>query len=196
MRWRPFTWLLLSLMFFVAAFYFWRLGDQWAAKKATVTPTQSTNQNENALRRQRLKAAVPLAGEPIRLLTQAGNLNSFSDSPSKTNGDKNSRFKNRLTNTTKSVGQLTRSDKAILFENALIDTSVPAPTIPSFLSSQGDPGTYIVQSRQALDNAFRALLAQAGASIVAYVPNNAYLVRIGAAGAQNLRSLPQTQAVL
>src|SRR5207249_4264770 len=46
MRWRPFTWLLLSLLFFVAAAYFWRLGDEWELKKAAPTSSQPTNQAE------------------------------------------------------------------------------------------------------------------------------------------------------
>ena len=33
MRSRPLAWLLLSLLFFAGAFYFWRLGDKWAARR-------------------------------------------------------------------------------------------------------------------------------------------------------------------
>jgi subtilisin family serine protease len=47
-----------------------------------------------------------------------------------------------------------------------------------------------------LDNAFRSRLSQAGASVVAYIPNNAYLVRASAAAAQVLAGDPQTRAVL
>src|SRR5437867_4560734 len=102
-----------------------------------------------------------------------------------------------LTNTPFSPSQLVHRDHAILLENALFDTEQPtALPIPAHLVAQDDPGSYIVQSRVPLDDAFRALLKAAGVSIVAYVPNNAYLVRVSAAGAQRLAERPQVQAVL
>src|SRR5262249_3615247 len=60
----------------------------------------------------------------------------------------------------------------------------------------GDPGRYIVQAKVAPDEAFRAQLKQAGATIVCYIPNNAYLVRAAASAASALERLPPTQAVL
>ena len=103
----------------------------------------------------------------------------------------------RLSNTSRSVGQLLRNDHAILLENALVDTERPVSlAIPEHLRAQGDPGSYIVQARQPLDNAFRKLLADAGATIVSYIPNNAYLVRASAAGAQQVAADGQTQTVL
>ena len=53
-----------------------------------------------------------------------------------------------------------------------------------------------MQARGPIDDAFRSLLKAAGASVVAYIPNNAYLVRASAAMAQQLQSDPRTQAVL
>ena len=106
------------------------------------------------------------------------------------------RFALRLSNTTTPLRQLQRSDQAILLENALLDTTQPAPAIPDHLRAQGDPGSYLVQARGPIDNAFRSLLQAAGATIVSYIPNNAYLVRASAAVAQQLSADPQTQAVL
>jgi subtilisin-like proprotein convertase family protein len=107
------------------------------------------------------------------------------------------KFAYRLANTTKTIGQLVRDDKAILLENALIDTRNPQNlSIPANLRASGDPGAYIVQARGAIDNAFRAMLAQAGAMIVSYIPNNAYLVRISQGGANGLAGNPLTQAVI
>ena len=107
------------------------------------------------------------------------------------------KFAYRLSNTAKSLDQLMRDDKAILLENALIDTRNPLNlSIPANLRSQTDPGAYIVQSRGAIDNAFRAMLAQAGATIVSYIPNNAYLVRISQGSANGLAGNPLTQAVI
>ena len=103
----------------------------------------------------------------------------------------------RFSNTTRTAGQLLRDDRAILLENALIDTSKPLGfSIPQHLQAASDPGSYIVQARGAVDHTFRSALAAAGATIVSYIPNNAYLVRASAEAAVQLQGNPQTQAVL
>jgi hypothetical protein len=103
----------------------------------------------------------------------------------------------RLRNTGKPIGQLTRSETAILLKNAFIETSDPAAVaVPDHLRSDGAPGSYVVQSRGLLDDRFRAELRDAGATIISYIPNNAYLVRMSAAGAQQLAARPRTQAIL
>jgi subtilisin-like proprotein convertase family protein len=103
----------------------------------------------------------------------------------------------RLSNTLAPFGQLVRRPTAILLENALLDTAQTAAlAIPEHLRARGDPGAYVVQSRAPLDAAFRARLQTAGAVIVAYIPNQAYLVRASAAVAEQLRADAQTQAVL
>ena len=97
---------------------------------------------------------------------------------------KTNRFAYRLTNTAKPLGELVHDRQAILLENALIDTGSPLNfSIPAHLRAQGDPGAYIVQARGPINAAFRATLAQAGADIVSYIPNDAYLVHVPAAGA-------------
>ena len=106
-------------------------------------------------------------------------------------------FYYRLSNTTKTIGQLVNDSHAILLENALIDTANPVNlSIPANLRASGDPGAYIVQARGPIDSAFRAMLAQSGATIVAYIPNNAYLVRASASVAGALGDNPLTQAVI
>src|SRR5206468_8700656 len=116
---------------------------------------------------------------PIRLLSQGGNLNSPAAAPTtaKTNAAApEHRLAYRLSNTTKSFGELSRSDNAILLENALLDTEQPGGvSIPDHLRAQGDPGSYIVQSSGPLDNGFRAMLKEAGASIGLYIPYNAFI---------------------
>jgi subtilisin-like proprotein convertase family protein len=110
---------------------------------------------------------------------------------------KTNKFAYRLTNTAKTIGELAGDRHAILLENAFIDTEVgTALAIPAALKSTGDPGAYIVQARGALDARFRALLASAGAAVVSYIPNNAYLVRVTAAGAGALSASALVQAVL
>jgi subtilisin-like proprotein convertase family protein len=107
------------------------------------------------------------------------------------------RFDYRLTNTSKSVEQLARSETGILLENALLDTSAPAPLpIPELLRTAVNPGSYIVQSRGPINARFRARVQTAGGSVVGYIPNNAFLVRASDAQAQSLASCPEVQAVL
>ncbi len=134
----------------------------------------------------------------IPLLSQAGALNSPPDAGSLTNHASRitNHFAVRLSNTTAPIGQLQRNEHALLMENALLDTTRPLPTIPAHLRAQGDPGSYLVQARGPIDNAFRSMLQAAGATVVAYIPNNAYLVRASGAVAQELGAAPQTQAVL
>src|SRR2546428_9351529 len=122
MRWRPFTWFLLSVFFFVAAAYFWRLGDEWAAKKAAPPATPSTNQPHSPK-----PDTLPHAqAAPIRLLTQPVNLNAPTPGPA-TNSDRAPRFAHRLSNTTQLLRELVRNDKAILLQNALLDTAQTPP---------------------------------------------------------------------
>src|SRR6266436_9297140 len=87
MRWRPFTWFLLSVFCFVAAAFFWRLGDEWAAKKAASRPgSQATNQSLPFK-----PATNPAAlAVPFHLLTQAGNLNTSSAAPATNSEDRKS----------------------------------------------------------------------------------------------------------
>src|SRR5204863_4602489 len=124
----------------------------------------------------RAKAAPP---PPLQLLSASGHVNSPPVKNKETRSTNElSRTAYRLTNTAKPLSALARSDTAILLENALIDTSeAKALAIPDALRSSGDPGSYIVQSRGPLDDNFRALLKSAGAEVVSYIPNDAYLVR-------------------
>ncbi len=103
----------------------------------------------------------------------------------------------RLANTTRSIKQLETTPHAILLANAFIDTEKPLDLkIPAHLRAGGNPGAYIVQARGVTDARFRAALAAAGAQIVSYIPNNAYLVRVAAKGAGALAGNALVQAVL
>ena len=106
------------------------------------------------------------------------------------------RFAFRLTNSAQPVADLWRNDRAVLLRNALMDTGLGAPEIPEHLRAKGDPGAYIIQARGFITESFRAELQRAGAEIVSYVPNNAYLVRANAGVARALGASPWTQAVL
>ena len=111
--------------------------------------------------------------------------------------DSTNRLTFRLSNTTKTIGELTAAPNAILLENALIETDAKADLkIPAHLRASGEPGAYIVQARGEIGAAFRAALTGAGGEIVSYIPNNAYLVRLSAAGAAELSGNALVQAVL
>ncbi|HEV2392890.1 MAG TPA: S8 family serine peptidase, partial [Verrucomicrobiae bacterium] len=189
MRWRPWIWLSISLLCFLGAAYFWHLGDEWAAQKKAASSLSQTNQPSA----ERPKAAAPApAMTNARLLSQPDHLSS-----STTKSHASAQVAYRLSNTTKRLGELARSDKAILLQNALLDTGEPANlAIPEQLRAKGDPGAYIVQARGPIDNAFRALLKAQGATVVAYVPNNGFLVRAPEAVSEGLASQSDVQAVV
>ena len=136
-------------------------------------------------------ASVAVLVPPANALTKsvAAGTNSLS---TRTN-----RFAFRLANTAKTIGQLASDRHAILLDNALIETDAKMNLkIPAHLRAAGDPGAFIVQARGVISAAFRAALAAAGGQIVSYIPNNAYLVQLDAAGAGALAGNPLVQAVL
>src|SRR5215472_15242000 len=188
MRRRPFFWLVLSLLCFAGALYFWKLGDDWAARKKAAptsttpaTPAQPAPSQSATSPHAASQAALPQvsSAKAIARLTNSSALT------------------HRVSNTTNSVGKLNRIDTAIILENALIDTANKIELqIPDHLRSHGNPGAYIVQARGPIDDAFRAALQGAGATIVSYIPNNAYLVRATQDLALSLSSSGLVQSVL
>ncbi len=186
-------------MCFAAAFYFWRLGERWAAKKNTASAVQRATSNIEHPTSNIQGLAHRTPSLPFQLLSQAGTLNIPPAAGPLTN--QASRLTNhlalRLSNTARPFRELQRSDTAILLENALLDTARPTSlAIPDHLRAQGDPGSYVVQARGPIDAGFRSLLKAVGASVVAYIPNNAYLVRASGAVAGQLQADPRTQSVL
>ena len=132
--------------------------------------------------------------KPFRLLSEPGNLNSMAAKPER---PKDPRLAYRISNTPQSLRDLLRNDSAILLENALIDTSTGEQLpIPSHLRAGNEPGSYIVQANQAIDATFRQRVTQAGAEIVAYIPNNALLVKASWGTARTLSGQPDMQAVV
>jgi subtilisin-like proprotein convertase family protein len=103
----------------------------------------------------------------------------------------------RLANTSKKLNELASAPHAILLENASVDTDAKLDlSIPKHLRAAGEPGAFIVQAHGPVNAAFRAALASAGAQIISYIPNNAYLVQLSGAGAGILSGNSQVQAVL
>ena len=107
------------------------------------------------------------------------------------------RFPYRLRNTTEGIGSLARRDNALLLRNAFVDTTSGEPlAVPGELRSDGNPGTYIVQARGVITDAFRERLQSVGAREISYIPNNALLVEATPEAAEAMASAPETLAVL
>ncbi len=175
-RWRPIAWLVVSVACFIAAIYFWRLGDKWQAQKP-VAPTAIAASNAPSTQATATNRPIKMVSSSVKSastapVAQVNPLATNSPVYKKTNG-----FPYRLSNTTKTIGQLSRDNHALLLENALIDSgSSTALTIPDSLQSHDDPGAYIVQARSPMNDFLRGQISAAGATIVSYIPNNAYLV--------------------
>jgi subtilisin family serine protease/subtilisin-like proprotein convertase family protein len=103
----------------------------------------------------------------------------------------------QLSNVNKSIDALLKVESAILMRNALIDTRETLELgIPAELRATEDPGAYIIQATGPTTAAFQKMLRDAGAEIVSYIPNNAFLVKADANAAQVLREQPSVQAAI
>jgi subtilisin-like proprotein convertase family protein len=179
MRKHPFIWIVACLLCLAGAWFFW--------------PREKGRDGSPS----RPHAAVAPAVRPYPQSVPATSNILTSVSTKNAASAKTNKFAFRLSNTTKTISQLTGDRHAILLENAFIDTGSPLNlSIPKHLQSPGDPGAYIVQARGPIGNAFRAMLAAAGAEIVSYIPNNAYLVRAPSGVATGLTGNSLVQAVV
>src|SRR6266540_308115 len=190
MHFRTRTWVIISLLCFLAAVFFWQLGEKLDARAKAAAQRRGTNGSSGANRP--VSTATPAPAPPNESPAAApATIKTNSANALATN-----LFPHRLSNTRRSLEDLLHADEAILLRNALIDSAAPLTlSIPAHLRASGDPGAYVVQSRGPITDAFRAQLAAAPADIVGYVPNNAYLVRASSATAQRFAALPGTQAV-
>src|SRR5437868_5988392 len=126
MPFRTRTWFLLSVMLFIAAAFFWRLGDEriagrQASRNQLKQPPEATPRtpNPNPPRQSPFGSNfVNVTAQPIGL-------------PAPAPADPHHPY--RLRNTADSVNQLARNDKAILLRNALIDTTRDPLVIPTNL---------------------------------------------------------------
>ncbi|MDD5139466.1 MAG: S8 family serine peptidase [Verrucomicrobiales bacterium] len=185
MRSRLSFWIVLCLLLLAGAWMFWPSVSRQAAKQNSVASQKKSSATPGF-------TTVKSASTAPQLFTSRNNSTNGVQSAAKTN-----QFRYRLSNTTKPIGELLQDGRAVLLANAFIDTGVKLNfSIPKHLQAAGEPGAYIVQSRTPLDAAYRAQLAAAGAEIVSYIPNNAYLVRMSATGAAAMAGKPATSAVL
>ncbi len=192
MKRQPRFWALVSAALFLAGGYCWHLGNQRAARTAPL-PVTNNPAATNAGGKSRAERPGPirlLSGPPSPSTVAALQANGVSLSGT-------NRFRYRLSNTAQTPAQMLRNEQAVLLRNALIDTSLRSGlNIPAHLRAPGDPGSYVVQARGVITEAFRKAIREAGGEVVSYVPNNAYLVRAEAAAARRLARGPLTQAVL
>src|SRR5664279_340387 len=181
MRSRVLYWILLGLLVLAGAWFFWPSGSRPSAQK-----------NKSATQPAAPGFVSTRSASTAPVLFAGKTTNAATNTVARTN-----QFAWRLSNTPRNIGQLMKDPHAILLANALIDIGRPLNfSIPKNLQSLGDPGAYIVQAHGPVDTAFRAALAAAGAQIISYIPNNAYLVRISAGGAAGLAGQPPVQSVL
>ena len=153
MHLRTRTWFIISLLCFLVAAIFWQLAERKSARDKSARDQAAALTNAPVA----VPAANPATVQPAAAPAAQTNA---------ANGTKDP-FPFRLSNTSKSIDQLSRSAQGIILRNALIDSSAPLNlAIPAHLRAAGDPGSYVVQSRGPLTDAFRALLRQAGAEVV------------------------------
>src|SRR2546430_2265456 len=193
-------WYLLSILFFVAAVWFWLKGDEERARRKAGWGTAAA-QRAGPLTGSKVQApagGTNPGGPPGKAGSVAGGnqaTGGVGPGAKQSATGRQGRFPYRLSNTEQPLSKLGRSDTAILLDNAFIETASPRPVeVPEHLRAEGDPGSYLVQSRHALDNAFYASLRQAGAEFVSYIPNNAALVRVPAGGAGPLPGVARVPA--
>lgn len=192
MHLRTRTWAALCLLCLLAALGLW-LGRQQPASRTGPAAGERAAQSPPA----RAPQATPSVTAPAAVAPATAAATATTPIPAAPPAPVTNLYPHRLSNTARPHEELLRSDDAVLLRNALIDATAPgALAIPASLRASGDPGAYVVQSRGLINDAFRAGLAEAGAEIVSYVPNNAFLVRATAAVAQRLQAQPETQAVL
>jgi subtilisin-like proprotein convertase family protein len=185
MQLRTRTWLVISLLCFVLAGVFWQMARRKEAERDRLLAERVAATN--------VPTASP-APRPAVISTNAVRVANTNSAllPSGTNN-----LQVRVSNTDKPLEELLSSEQAILLGNAWIDSSAPLNlAIPAHLRAQGDPGSYIVQSRGPTSDTFRQRLTDTGAQIISYLPNNAWLVRATTDIAERLRQFPGTQAVL
>jgi subtilisin-like proprotein convertase family protein len=184
MRSRPTFWILLTLLLAVGAWFFWPQGGRRSARQNAALKQKISTPN--------FTTSKSASTAPMIFTAKTASTNSVQTAAKKKNPSAY-----RLSNTKKTIGELASDPRAILLANAFIDTDARINfSFPKNLQAQGDPGAYIVQANGPIDNAFRAMLAAAGAQIVSYIPNNAYLVRASAGVANELAGHSQTEAVI
>ncbi|NGO39721.1 S8 family serine peptidase, partial [Limisphaera ngatamarikiensis] len=181
---RPSFWLVLSLLLFGLSALLWQRAEQRQASRRSLPDST------------RAPSVEPVWDVTPRMLRAEAGDAVWQRMAGGTTGTL-SRAALRLTNAVHTPTEWLRLPSAILLENAWWDTAAgPTPQVPDAFRSPGDPGAYIVQHRASHPNLILTAIRAAGAAVVSYIPNNAYLVRADRAVAEQLGRHPDVQAVL
>lgn len=188
---------MISLLLFAAAILFWLKGNEHRTQQGSlpVTPAPTAGVTQAAAPAYPLLSTLRPRPAPLAPAAKAAPPETLDPQTDVTGVDP--RFPLRLRNTSKKVGELVRVDTAILLRQAFIDTANPhGVTVPSHLRAGDNPGSYLVQAKGPIDEQFRQSLLDQGATIVSYIPNNAYLVRMEADQARAVSASALTRTVL
>jgi subtilisin-like proprotein convertase family protein len=172
-------WSILSVTAFLAGILLWREGNR--RRDLAPPPPPAPPAATQTVHHTRLNA-----GPAVRLLTRVEDLHRQAAAARFADPE----LPHRLRNTDQPLAALARSDHAILLANALVDTARPEPLpVPPAWRAGAEPGAYVVQMRTPDPRAFQDAVVAAGGRVVSYIPNNAFLVRISAAGAERLAAV-------
>src|ERR1051325_11081295 len=132
MRRRTGLWIILGILLLIGA------GVVWRAGQFKVANAERREREKLQTSNFKLRASKPGSGRPEARVGQpelGGLLNRpLPETPKPP--DQKERFKNRLSNTKATVGELAEKDNAILLANALLDTDLPISlSIPTHLQS-------------------------------------------------------------
>lgn len=195
MRLRTRTWLLISVLSFIGAGIFWRLGEQRLSERSGRPPVQG-NAPQSTSPAPAALPTPPSAGFQQSPVVPAS-LRSTSEDAAGVAARARTMEQLRLKNTDRATAELTRDNHTILLRNAVIDTGATRSLdVPQHLRAGKEPGSYIVQAISGITPKFRQTVEATGAGMVSYLPNNAYLVRATSEQAAAIQASGMAQAVL
>jgi subtilisin-like proprotein convertase family protein len=166
----------------------WQAGERVARTRSYLEGDLAASREAGASRSARPVSTVLAAEKWVPMERwQPGQVRTFPDA----------KFTNRFRNTSSSLDEMVRNDRALNLRNALVDTANGVPLqLPAGLEAGEEPGAYVVQSHGVLGETLRRQLRDAGLEIVSYIPNNAYLVRGTRSAMELAAGSPEVAAVL
>ena len=195
------TWFIISLVSLLGAALFAKLGNN--VRNRHQAPVPRVLKPAAVLPRTTPFPLLALESANAQALARARQSAALEEDPATSNPSSNpssivdKRFPFRLRNTAASLDELSRKDSAILLKNAFIDTSDGRVVeVPEILKSTDEPGSYVVQAKELADEFFRAQVREVSGEVIAYIPNNAYLVRMNSNQARALQGRSRVRAVL
>jgi subtilisin family serine protease/subtilisin-like proprotein convertase family protein len=197
------TWFLISLMLLALGAFFWLWGDRIRAQRnapAIQPDIVFTNGQVNFpnLGKSKYQLVTQLQEKALKSAFTSSVPKSRAQGSSQAVVAADPRFPYRLRNTVKTVGDLSKTETAILLNNATIDSSSKVPIwVPDHLRASEETESYLLQSVGPFDQVFdEASLKHLGITKVAYIPHNTWIVRMTPEMSQRIKGFRGTQAVL